>query len=390
MTTPERVLCVFGTRPEAIKMAPVVTGLASSGDLAPVVAVTAQHRRMLDQVLETFGIAADHDLDISRPGQTLADITSLALEGLSGLVSHLGPALVVLQGDTTSAFAAALAGYYGRVPVVHLEAGLRSGDPMAPYPEEVNRRLISQLACLHLAPTPSAVANLRAEGIPATHIVCTGNTVIDALRWTAGRSDPPSAALPLEPLTPARRIVLVTVHRREAWGERMAGIARALATVARANPDVVFVLPAHMNPVVRSTLEPVLGSIDNVRLIDPLPYREFVQLLKRSDFVVTDSGGIQEEAPSLGKPVLVLRDVTERPEAVAAGAAELIGTEETHVASRISTLLHDPKLHSRMARAQNPYGDGHAAERTVAAIRWYLGRGPKPEEFRPPPLTQVA
>jgi UDP-N-acetylglucosamine 2-epimerase (non-hydrolysing) len=378
-----RVLCVFGTRPEAIKMAPVVMGLAASDDLTPIVAVTAQHRSMLDQVLDTFGLTPDHDLDIGRDGQTLADITCRSLEGLTALMADQRPDLVVLQGDTTSAFTAALAGYYERVPAVHVEAGLRTGNPMAPYPEEINRRLISQLAALHLAPTPSAVAHLRREGIPGEAIVCTGNTVIDALAYVL---DQPAAATSEELrsiLTDPRRMILVTVHRRESWGEPMAGIARALATVARANPDVVVVLPAHKNPTVRATLEPALNGIDNVKMIEPLPYAQFVRLLQRSDVVVTDSGGIQEEAPSLGKPVLVLRDVTERPEAVIAGTVALVGTDEQTVTARLQTLLDDPDAYAEMAQARNPYGDGQAVRRTLEAIRWFLGRGPRPDDFAP-------
>jgi UDP-N-acetylglucosamine 2-epimerase (non-hydrolysing) len=347
------------------------------------VAVTAQHRSMLDQVLHTFGIAPDHDLHIGREGQTLADITGRALEGLTALMADERPDLVVLQGDTSTAFSAALAAFYERVPAVHVEAGLRTGDPMAPYPEEVNRRLISQLAALHLAPTPSAVTNLRREGIHDEAIVCTGNTVIDALAWVLAQpvgtpSDELGALLADE-----RRMILVTVHRRESWGSPMAGVARALAAVARANPDVVVVLPAHKNPTVRAALEPALGGIDNVAMIEPLPYAEFVRLLQRSHVVVTDSGGIQEEAPSLGKPVLVLRDVTERPEAVTAGTVALIGTNERTVADRLQALLDEPEVYARMAQAQNPYGDGRAAARTVGAIRWYLGQGPRPDDFAP-------
>lgn len=379
-----RVLCVFGTRPEAIKMAPVVLGLGAAADFEAVVAVTAQHRSMLDQVLETFSIEADHDLDIGRDRQTLVDITRRTLEGLQGLLADTEPDLVVLQGDTTTAFAAALAGFYAKVPVAHVEAGLRTGDPMAPYPEEVNRRLISQLAGLHLAPTPSAVANLLLEGVHPANVVCTGNTVIDALAWTIAQPTLQSSQLLSELEADDRRVVLVTVHRRESWGAPIARVARALAAVARANPDVVIVVPAHKNPVVRDTLLPTLGGIDNVRIVEPVPYDTFARLLQRSHLVVTDSGGIQEEAPSLGKPVLVLRELTERPEAVATGTVELVGTDEAHVTERIQTLLNDPVAYARMALAQSPYGDGLAGPRTVAAIRWWLGGGPRPEEFCPP------
>lgn len=365
-------------------MAPVVMGLQASGDLEAVVAVTAQHRSMLDQVLDTFGITPDHDLDISRDRQTLTDITSLTLGGLETLLETERPDLMVVQGDTTTAFAAALAGFYAQVPVAHVEAGLRTGDSSSPYPEEVNRRLISQLATLHLAPTPWAAGNLAAEGLRPEFIVCTGNTVIDALAWTVNQPDRSSSNLLANLSADRRRVILVTVHRRESWGGHIAGIARALASVARANPDVVIVLPIHKNPVVREALLPVLGPIENVIVVEPLPYGEFARLLVLANLVVTDSGGIQEEAPSLGKPVLVLRDVTERPEAVAAGTVEVVGTDESYVAARIQALLDDSDLYARMAFAQSPYGDGRAGPRSVAAIRWLLGGGHRPDEFHPP------
>ncbi|MGI8750929.1 MAG: non-hydrolyzing UDP-N-acetylglucosamine 2-epimerase [Acidimicrobiales bacterium] len=379
----KRVLCVFGTRPEAIKMAPVVLALRDTADLQPIVAVTAQHRSMLDQVLDAFGIEADHDLGIGREHQTLGEITRRALEGIEGLLAETEPDLVVLQGDTTTALSAALAGFYAKVPVAHIEAGLRTGDPMAPYPEEVNRRLISQVAALHLAPTPSAVANLVGAGVDRGSVICTGNTVIDALSWTVSRHGVSTSGLLGDLDADGRRLVLVTVHRRESWGRPIRGVARALAAVAVAHPDTLILLPVHKNPVVRASLVPVLEGLTNVRLVEPLPYGEFARVLQRCHLVVTDSGGIQEEAPSLGKPVLVLRDVTERPEAVAAGTVELIGTDEAHVVQRIEDLLTDPALYARMAQATNPYGDGRAAGRSVAAMRWLLAGGPQPEEFRP-------
>jgi UDP-N-acetylglucosamine 2-epimerase (non-hydrolysing) len=379
----KRVLCVFGTRPEAIKMAPLVLALRHAEGLEPIVAVTAQHRTMLDQVLEGFAIEPEHDLDIGRDGQSLGDITRRALRGLESVLAETQPDVVALQGDTTTAFSAALAAFYARVPVTHVEAGLRTGDPTSPYPEEVNRRLISQLATLHLAPTPAAVANLLADGVDPGAIVCTGNTVIDALHWTIARPPPASSALLSDLEADDRRLILVTVHRRESWGAPIAGVARALAAIAQANPDLVILLPAHKNPVVRRSLVPALGGIANVRVVEPLPYDILARVLQRSHLVVTDSGGIQEEAPSLGKPVLVIREVTERPEGVAAGTAELVGTDETHVANHIQALLADPVRYAHMAQARNPYGDGRAAERSVAALRWLLLGGPRPEEFRP-------
>jgi UDP-N-acetylglucosamine 2-epimerase (non-hydrolysing) len=379
----KRVLCVFGTRPEAIKMAPVVRTLRDSEGLEPVVAVTAQHRTMLDQVLDAFAIVPEHDLDIGRDGQSLGDITRRALEGLEALMAETRPDVVLLQGDTTTAFSAALAAFYTRVPVAHVEAGLRTGDPTSPYPEEVNRRLISQLATLHLAPTPAAVANLVADGVDPGTVVCTGNTVIDALHWIIAGPRPASSALLADLEADDRRLILVTVHRRESWGAPIAGVARALAAIARAHPDLVIVLPAHKNPAVRRSLLPALGGIANVRLVEPLPYDIFARVLQRSHLVVTDSGGIQEEAPSLGKPVLVIREVTERPEGVAAGTVALVGTDETRVANHIQALLGDPVRYAGMAQARNPYGDGRAAERSVAALRWLLLGDRRPDEFRP-------
>ena len=381
---PRRILLVFGTRPEAIKLAPLILRLQRDVRFEPIVAVTAQHREMLDQVMELFGIKADHDLAIQRHGQTLAAITSRALDGLDPIVAEQRPDAMVVQGDTTSTFAGALAGFYGRVPVVHVEAGLRTADRYSPYPEEINRRLTTQLATLHLAPTRSAADNLRSEGVTAEGIVCTGNTVIDALEWAvschADYGEPLLAGLDNDP----RRVVLVTVHRRESWGAGLMGIGRALAQVARNDPELLLVVPLHPNPVVRDAVMPAVGGMENVLVIEPLPYGAFSRLMKRADLVVTDSGGIQEEAPSLGKPVLVLRTTTERPEAVLAGAVELVGTDESRVVDRIQNLLGDADVYGRMARAINPYGDGRAAERSLAAIAWMLGDGDRPEEFVAP------
>lgn len=374
-------MVVFGTRPEAIKLAPLIHRLQGDIRFEPIVAVTGQHREMLDQVLELFGIESDHDLAIQTEGQTLAAITTRGLGGLDPLVSLHRPDALVVQGDTTSTFVGALAGFYHRVPVVHVEAGLRTADRYDPYPEEINRRLTSQLATLHLAPTPSAANNLRSEGLPGAEIVCTGNTVIDALEWAVSRRpdycDPMLAGIDDDP----RRVVLVTVHRRESWGDRLAGVGRALAQVARRDPGLLVVIPLHRNPVVRDAVVPAVAGLKNVLVIEPLPYGAFSRLMKRADLVVTDSGGIQEEAPSLGKPVLVLRNTTERPEAVLAGAVELVGTDESRVVDRIQHVLGDADAYGRMANAINPYGDGRAAERSLAAIAWMLGEGDRPEEF---------
>jgi UDP-N-acetylglucosamine 2-epimerase (non-hydrolysing) len=382
------VMFVFGTRPEAIKLAPVVLEVAGNPRFRPVVAVTAQHRALLDQVLDLFEIRPDFDCNILRDGQTLTDVTVRALTTLAPVVASERPDLVVVQGDTTTAFVGALVAFYHRVPVAHVEAGLRTGDPYSPYPEELNRRLITQLASLHLAPTPLTAENLRAEGVDPARVFVTGNTVIDALLRTvrAGGDRLGTADASLAPLDgDPRRVVLVTTHRRESWGPPMRAVASALLDVARRHPDVVLVCPLHPNPRVREAVVPVVAGQDNILVVEPLAYGPFCQLLNRCHLVVTDSGGIQEEAPSLGKPVLVLRANTERPEGVSAGTVQLVGTDPRTVAGRISELLDDPRAYQAMQRVENPYGDGRAAGRTVAAFAAFFGDGPPPEEFDPQP-----
>jgi UDP-N-acetylglucosamine 2-epimerase (non-hydrolysing) len=381
-------MVVLGTRPEAIKLAPVVHALRAHHLLEPVVVTTGQHQQMLRPVLSTFGIAPDHDLGIGRHDQSLADITTGALGGLDRLLASLDPDLLVVQGDTTSAFAGALAGFYHRLPVAHVEAGLRSGDRCQPFPEEINRRLITTLSTLHLAPTPANVANLLAEGVPRSAIVCTGNTVIDALYHVVALPLAHPAPVLEEVISSRRRLVLVTVHRRESWGEPLESVARALARVARGAPEVLFVLPAHPNPTVRKSLLPTLEGIDNVRVVEPLNYPDFAGLLARADLVVTDSGGIQEEAPSLGIPVLVLRETTERAEGVAAGVVELVGTDEERIVVRAEAILATASAETAgngargpQRRSVSPYGDGRAAVRTAAAIARTLGGGAAPEEW---------
>jgi UDP-N-acetylglucosamine 2-epimerase (non-hydrolysing) len=368
------VAVVFGTRPEAIKMAPIVLALRSDPRFDPYVIVTGQHREMLDQVLQLFGIRPDADLDIIRPRQSLTSVTTRTLDGLAPLLTD-DLAAVLVQGDTTTTMATALAAFYARIPTVHVEAGLRTGNRWSPYPEEMNRLLTTRLASLHLAPTWTARENLLREGIPAADIVVTGNTVIDALLWVAPRvpafTDPRLTALEAS----GKRTVLVTTHRRESWGPRMAGVAHTLAEVAKDRDDLAFVLPMHRNPVVREVLEPVLGPRDNVVLTEPLDYGEFVRAMEMAEVLVTDSGGVQEEGPSLGKPVLVLRDSTERPEAVAAGTARLVGTDPVALRHWLLTLLDDPHAYRQMATAVNPYGDGQAAPRCVAALAGMLGMG---------------
>jgi UDP-N-acetylglucosamine 2-epimerase (non-hydrolysing) len=376
---------VFGTRPEAIKMAPIILALQESPRLDCVVTVTGQHRSMLDQVTELFGIAPDHDLNILQQRQTLNGILARTVEGLDALFHRRRPDAVVVQGDTTTSTAAALAAFNCGIPVVHVEAGLRSGNLFSPYPEEANRRVTSQLASLHLAPTSTSRANLLREGVPADDVVITGNTVIDALLATVAKdipfTDPQLAVLPDRLAGGQRRMLLVTTHRRENQGHAMEGIGRALAQIATAEPELTIVLPVHKNPVVREAVLPPLKDKANVLVTEPLSYGEFTRLLALADVVLTDSGGVQEEAPSLGKPVLVMRDNTERPEAADAGTVLLIGTGEQRIVDEVQKLLHDQGHYQRMANAVNPYGDGQAAARSVAAIEELLGVGHRITEF---------
>jgi UDP-N-acetylglucosamine 2-epimerase (non-hydrolysing) len=376
-----KIMVVYGTRPEAIKVAPVIQALAGSAFFVPVAAVTAQHRSMLDQVNRVFGIEPEFDLNIHRPGQTLAEITTRALTGVHFLLAEQRPDAVVVQGDTTTVFAAALAAFYEKIPVVHLEAGLRTGDPWSPYPEEINRRLATRLAALHLSPTSTSRSNLLAENVDPQTVVVTGNTVIDALLWTVGRQfgygDPVLSDLD----DTDAPLLLVTAHRRESWGDPMRAVGRALARIAREYPDLRIVFPIHRNPVVREAILPAIEGLPNVTVTEPLPYGSFARLMNRSTVILTDSGGVQEEGPSLGKPVLVMRDTTERPEAVRAGTVRLVGTDEDLIAKEVGRLLTDPVAYAAMANAVNPYGDGRAAERAVAALAHHFGLGPAPEPF---------
>lgn len=374
-----RVMVVYGTRPEAIKMAPVVGALERSEHLSPVVVLTGQHRAMLDQVNSLFGIEATHDLDIISPRQTLEDITTRTLVGLRPLLEQEQPDAVLVQGDTTTCFAAALGAFYHQVPVFHLEAGLRTDNRYNPFPEEVNRRLTTQLAALHLAPTSTSRANLLRDGVDPDSVVTTGNTVIDALLDVVQR-DAEFTRADLTNLR-GRRIVLITAHRRESWGEPMRQSGRAIARLADAFPDVVFVLPAHLNPTVREVLLPIVGDRGNVLVTEPLDYADFASLMSISEVVLTDSGGVQEEAPSLGKPVLVMRETTERPEAVTAGTVRLVGTDEERIVGEVTSLLTDPAAYGAMAQAVNPYGDGRAAARCVQAMENFFGYAVKPGEF---------
>jgi UDP-N-acetylglucosamine 2-epimerase (non-hydrolysing) len=379
-----RIMVIYGTRPEAVKVAPLIHALERSALFTPLVAVTAQHRSMLDQVNEVFGIKPEFDLDIHCPGQTLTGITTRALQGVQALLAEQRPDAVVVQGDTTTVFAAALAAFYEQIPVVHLEAGLRTGNPYSPYPEEINRRLATQLTALHLAPTATSRSNLLAEKVGRAKIVVTGNTVIDALLWAVGRQfsygDPALADLD----ACAAPVLLVTAHRRESWGAPMRRIGRALARIAANHRDLRIVFPIHRNPTVRDAILPAIGPLPNVMVTEPLPYGGFARLMNRASVILTDSGGVQEEGPSLGKPVLVLRDTTERPEAVRAGTVQLVGTDEALIVDTVGRLLTDPAAYAAMANAVNPYGDGRAAHRAVAALAHHFSLGPAPEEFRPP------
>lgn len=362
-------------------MAPIIALLQRSDLFKCVVTVTGQHREMLDQVNALFGIIPDHDLNILQQRQSLSDIMTRTIIGLDQLFQSGKPDAVIVQGDTTTSTAAAVAAFYHGIPVVHVEAGLRSGNLFSPFPEEANRKITSQIASLHLAPTATSKANLVAEGISVDDIVVTGNTVIDALLATVGKSiafsDPQLELL----ATGDKQILLVTTHRRENQGAAMEGVGRALARIAEAEPDLVIVLPAHKNPVVREAVLPLLLDKKNVVVTEPLAYGEFTRLLSLAHIVLTDSGGVQEEAPSLGKPVLVMRDNTERPEAVEAGTVILIGTDEDTVVTEVARLLHDRHHFESMAKAVNPYGDGKAAERSVAALAKMLKIGHRIPEF---------
>lgn len=378
-----KVMTVFGTRPEAIKMAPVVLELTKYPDLIqPIVAVTAQHREMLDQVLHLFDIKPDYDLDIMAQGQTLFDITCKAMQGLNRVLSESKPDIVLVHGDTTTTFAGALAAFYHQTEIGHVEAGLRTHNKYSPYPEEMNRKLTGSLTDMHFAPTATASNNLRQENIKEEEIFVTGNTVIDALLATVNEKFEFSNEVLRKIDYKNRKVVLVTTHRRENLGEPMRHVYQALRDLVNEFEDIEIVFPVHKNPKVREVVESELGGLARVNLIDPLDYEPFANLLARSYLVLTDSGGIQEEAPALGKPVLVLRDTTERPEAIDAGTVKLIGTDKMKIYNEAKLLLSNKKEYERMANACNPYGDGQAARRIVEAILWKHGlRSEKPGSF---------
>lgn len=368
-----KTLCVFGTRPEAIKMAPLALKLHSESRFDARVCVTGQHREMLDQVLGLFNLKPDYDLDIMKSGQDLTDVTSSILKGMRNVLTEFRPDVVLVHGDTATTLAASLAAYYQQIPVAHVEAGLRTGNLYSPWPEEANRKLTGALATVHFAPTQTSADNLKREGIAEKTIHITGNTVIDALFEIVNKLDTDeqlykSLALKFPFLEEGKKLILVTGHRRESFGGGFERICEALAQTARQHPDVQIVYPVHLNPNVQQPVNQLLKGIANIHLIEPLDYLPFVYLMNRAEIILTDSGGIQEEAPSLGKPVLVMRDSTERPEAIAAGTVKLVGTNTITITNELNELLINPEAYEAMSRAHNPYGDGKASDRIIELL----------------------
>ncbi|WP_321802406.1 non-hydrolyzing UDP-N-acetylglucosamine 2-epimerase [Burkholderia sp. BCC1993] len=382
----KKILLVFGTRPEAIKMAPLVRALKARKDVDARVCVTAQHREMLDQVLTLFDIKPDYDLNLMRQSQTLTDVTTGILQAIGTVFDDLRPDVVLVHGDTTTTLAVSIAAFYRYLPVGHVEAGLRSGDIWSPWPEELNRRVTDAVSSWHFAPTGQARDNLFSEGVPVGAVVMTGNTVIDALHdvkrmldHDTALNDKVAAHFPF--LEASRRVVLITGHRRESFGEPFRHFCEALCTLAKRYPDAQFVYPLHLNPNVREPARALLGSVPNIYLIEPQEYLSFVFLMSRSHFIITDSGGIQEEGPALGKPVLVTRETTERPEAIHAGTARLVGTDQERIVWEASRLFDSDSAYEEMARASNPYGDGHASERIIHALMHTPGATAKATSF---------
>lgn len=383
MNKRKKIMSVFGTRPEAIKMAPVVKEVEQNSDqLESVVVVTAQHRQMLDQVLEIFKIKPDFDLDIMEKKQTLSKIMTKSLQGLDEILQEQKPDMILVQGDTSTVLAAALTAFYHKIPVGHVEAGLRTFDKFQPYPEEINRQLTTRLADLHFPPTKTALKVLEEEKVPKESLFLTGNTVIDALFEVVKRKyDLAQAGITFDP---NKKTVLLTAHRRENWGKPLQDICTAVKRLVEAQQGKIqVVFPMHKNPIVRETVNSIIGNLPEVKLIEPLDYEPFVHLMNAADLILTDSGGVQEEAPSLGKPVLVLREKTERPEAIAAGCVALVGTDQNKIFDLANELLTNQLSYDKMSKAVNPYGDGQAAERIVMAIKYYFGlKKNKPEEFK--------
>ncbi|MBR2782519.1 MAG: UDP-N-acetylglucosamine 2-epimerase (non-hydrolyzing) [Oscillospiraceae bacterium] len=376
----KKIMSVFGTRPEAIKMAPLVRALEEDGRFTSLCCLTGQHREMLDCVMEIFRLHADYDLNIMEKNQTLSTITTKTLLGMEKVIAEAKPDLILVHGDTTTTFAGALSAFYQKVPVGHVEAGLRTFDKYSPYPEEMNRNLVGKIAQLHFAPTRANAENLRREQLMG-EIFITGNTVIDAMKTTVASSFRFSDER-INQLDPTRRLIVMTCHRRENYGEPMAAIMRAVRRIALDNPDLIVIYPVHLSPVVQKAAHEGLDGLDNVLLIDPIDVEQMHNLMARSYLVLTDSGGLQEEAPALGKPVLVMRRETERPEAIHAGTAKLVGVDEQAIVDAVEKLLNDQNAYSQMAHAVNPYGDGNACSRIVRAIAWSFGMEPeRPQDF---------
>lgn len=376
------ILTIFGTRPDAVKMAPLVRTIEKSDDFISKVCVTAQHRQMLDQVLRIFDIKPDYDLDIMKDRQTLGGVTKTALEGLEDVLAKLKPDIVLVHGDTTTAFTASLAAFYAKIPVGHVEAGLRTYDKYFPYPEEMNRKLTGCIADLHFAPTITNYNNLIKEGVNPESIHITGNTVIDALKVLVSENYSFENDYLNKIDYTEKRIIAVTAHRRENLGKPLENICLAFKEIVQKYPDVEIVYPVHLNPAVQETVRSILGNLPRIHLLDPIQVRDMHNLMSRSYLVLTDSGGLQEEAPSLGKPVLVLRNETERPEAVKAGTVKVIGTDTQRIVKETELLLNDKAEYQRMAHSVNPYGDGHASERILQAVRYWFGMtDKKPESF---------
>ena len=375
------VFTIFGTRPEVIKLFPVLEKLGKNERFKSIVVSTSQHREMIDDLLKLFSIRLDHDLNIIQENQSLVDISNRALSGLDPLLKQYQPDLVLIQGDTTTAFIGALVAFYHKITVVHVEAGLRSFDKMHPYPEEINRRLISLVTDLHFAPTTQNAQNLLKENIDPSKIFVTGNTVIDSLLYIASRNRQTlNDYLPMETLN-SHRLILVTAHRRENWGKPLQNLCYALKDLVKSFPDIEIVYPVHLNPNVRKTAFAILSNENRIHLLNPLPYEPFVEAMSNAYLIITDSGGIQEEGPSLGKPILVFRKVTERPEGIAMGGVKLTGLNRENVVSEASRLLNDPVAYQNMIANYNPYGDGRAAERIVQAILHYFNLAPRPTDF---------
>lgn len=377
----KKVMVIYGTRPEAVKVAPLIQALQISDVLEPIIVSTGQHRELMDQVNDWFGIKPDLDLKVFKQGSNLNELASRILDKLDPVLEQYKPDAVVVQGDTTTVAIAAIACFYRLIPLVHLEAGLRSGNIHSPFPEEANRRIAGQVTSLHVAPTAASRDNLLREGIDPEIVVVAGNTVIDALQWTAAHEVTFSDERLREEYSAGRQMILLTTHRRENWGAPMRRIGEAVAMLAKKYPETLIVFPAHANPLVLENVGPYIDELENVHICESMRYEEFVHAQKWATVVLTDSGGVQEEAPSFGKPVLVLRENTERPEAVDAGTVKLVGTETQRIFDEVSELLDDPTAYAAMSKAVNPYGDGKASERAAAAIAEMLGVGQRIPDF---------